>query len=57
MTKQIKLSSRGRVTIPKEIRESLDWKGGAQIEWTIDRNGWLHGKKVGAEKRSPTDSA
>ena len=31
----MKIDSRGRVTIPREIRERLGWLPGTEVEWDI----------------------
>jgi AbrB family looped-hinge helix DNA binding protein len=33
MTEKIRVSTRGRVVIPKRIRERLGWEAGCMVEW------------------------
>ena len=35
MRRTVKLSTRGRVTIPKDLRDKLDLKQGTVIQWKI----------------------
>ena len=34
-----KVTSKGQTTVPKEVRDFLGLKEGAQMEWTIDDDG------------------
>lgn len=41
-----RISSKGRVTIPKDVRERLGLKPGDEIEFVEDRPGFLLQKRV-----------
>ena len=38
MTKQTKLSAKGQVVIPKDVRDRMGWSAGTELEWvdTVD---------------------
>jgi AbrB family looped-hinge helix DNA binding protein len=46
MTARAKITSRGRVTIPKDVRERLGLKPGDEIEFVEDREGFRLQKHV-----------
>jgi AbrB family looped-hinge helix DNA binding protein len=39
MTHLIRISSRGRITIPKHLRDKFGWGHGAKVNWLVDGDG------------------
>lgn len=33
------ITSKGQITIPKRVRERLDWKSGDRLDFTVDASG------------------
>jgi AbrB family looped-hinge helix DNA binding protein len=41
MTETIRISSRGRITVPKSLRDRSGWTAGTRIEWLVTADGVL----------------
>lgn len=52
MAYTIKLSTRGRITIPKQLREQLGLVGGERFEWTL-RGRSIEGRAVEVAEGAP----
>jgi len=48
MTAKTKITSKGQVTVPKEVRERLGLRPGDEIEFVDDRGGFRVQKRVAA---------
>ena len=48
MTARTKITSKGQVTIPKDVRERLGLRPGDEIEFVDDREGFRVQKRVAA---------
>ena len=48
MTARTKITSKGQVTIPKDVRERLGLRPGDEIEFVDDRKGFRVQKRVAA---------
>lgn len=49
------LTSKGQVTIPKQIRDALDLAPGSSVEFAVNRDGEVTIHKVGARIRRKAD--
>lgn len=52
MTEKIRLSTRGRVVVPKPMRERLGWEAGCKIEW-VEVDDGLVARKANSEANDP----
>ena len=41
MTERLRLSTRGRVVIPKRLRDKLAWTPGSKVEFVVERDGLM----------------
>jgi AbrB family looped-hinge helix DNA binding protein len=44
MATSIHMSTRGRITIPKAVRENLGWTAGTKVEWIKHPDGRIEAK-------------
>jgi AbrB family looped-hinge helix DNA binding protein len=51
------VTSKGRVTIPKEIRDALGWKGGEQIEFRLREGGIVEMSSASASESTGEPNA
>ena len=49
------LTSKGQITIPKQIRDALNLEPGCAVDFAVDRNGDVVIHKVGARVNSRPD--
>lgn len=49
------LTSKGQVTIPKQIRDALDLSPGSSVDFAVNREGDVVIQKVGARPRRKHD--
>jgi AbrB family looped-hinge helix DNA binding protein len=49
------LTSKGQVTIPKQIRDALDLAPGCEVDFAVNRDGEVVIHKVGARPRRKHD--
>ncbi|BFI74873.1 AbrB/MazE/SpoVT family DNA-binding domain-containing protein [Sulfurisphaera ohwakuensis] len=38
---EVTINEKGRIVIPKEIRDKLNLKKGSKVEITLEKNGWI----------------
>jgi AbrB family looped-hinge helix DNA binding protein len=46
MKNTVKMTTRGRVTLPKKTRDNLGWAGGDKVEWEIIDNQTIIARRV-----------
>jgi len=46
MTTSIRMSTRGRITIPKEVRDSLGWGTDTRLQWIQHPDGRIEALKA-----------
>ncbi len=56
MTYVVKITTKGRITIPKAVREKLDLEPGDRFRFGTD-GGWITISKIGETVRSPSAPA